>query len=145
MISTDCAVEAHELVKTYAVRGKKHGIRALDGLDLSVPRGIIYGLLGPNGAGKSTTVKVLTSLARPDGGSARVEGIDVLAQPGRVRHVIGVVAQRRAEEEWVRGLLKEFTGGTFPGLDDWRRFHATGEVPDYVQALAELERRAADT
>jgi DNA-binding PadR family transcriptional regulator len=56
------------------------------------------------------------------------------------------LAQRRAEEEWVRGLLKEFTGGTFPGLDDWRRFHATGEVPDYVQELAEQERgRVADT
>jgi transposase len=47
------------------------------------------------------------------------------------------LAQRRAEEEWVRGLLKEFTGGTFPGLDDWRRFHATGEVPDYVQVLVD--------
>jgi DNA-binding PadR family transcriptional regulator len=56
------------------------------------------------------------------------------------------LAQRRAEEEWVRGLLKEFTGGTFPGLDDWRRFHATGEVPDYIQELAEQERgRVADT
>ena len=53
------------------------------------------------------------------------------------------LAQRRAEEEWVRGLLKEFTGGTFPGLDDWRRFHATGEVPDYVQALSDQERRRA--
>jgi len=53
------------------------------------------------------------------------------------------LAQRRAEEEWVRGLLTEFTGGTFPGLDDWRRFHATGEVPDDVQALAEQERRRA--
>jgi len=56
------------------------------------------------------------------------------------------LAQRRAEEEWIRGLVKEFTGGTFPGLDDWRRFHATGEVPDYIQALVEQERgRAADT
>ena len=56
------------------------------------------------------------------------------------------LAQRRAEEGWVRGLLEEFTVGTFPGLDDWRRFHATGEVPDYVQGLVELERgRAADT
>jgi DNA-binding PadR family transcriptional regulator len=56
------------------------------------------------------------------------------------------LAQRRAEEEWVRGLLKEFTGGTFPGLDDWRRFHATGEVPDYVQKLADQERgRVADS
>jgi len=56
------------------------------------------------------------------------------------------LAQRRAEEEWIRELLKEFAGGTFPGLDDWRRFHATGEVPDYIQALAEQEGgRAADT
>ena len=56
------------------------------------------------------------------------------------------LAQRRAEEEWIRGLLKEFTSGTFPGLDDWRRFHATGEVPDYVQELAEQERgRVAET
>jgi DNA-binding PadR family transcriptional regulator len=45
------------------------------------------------------------------------------------------LAQRRAEEEWVRGLLKEFTDNTFPGLDAWRRFHATGEVPDYVKSL----------
>jgi DNA-binding PadR family transcriptional regulator len=56
------------------------------------------------------------------------------------------LAQRRAEEDWVRGLLAEFTGGAFPGLDDWRRFHATGEVPDYVQVLTELERgRVAET
>src|SRR6516225_3072026 len=92
--TTDCAIEARQLVKTYAVRsskpGKKHGIRALDGLDISVPRGMIYGLLGPNGAGKSTTVKILTSLARPDSGEARVEGADVLARPGQVRQMIGV-------------------------------------------------------
>jgi DNA-binding PadR family transcriptional regulator len=49
------------------------------------------------------------------------------------------LAQRRAEEQWVRGLLDEFTSGTFPGLDDWRHFHATGEVPDYIQALVEQE------
>jgi DNA-binding PadR family transcriptional regulator len=56
------------------------------------------------------------------------------------------LAQRRAEEEWVRRLLKEFTGGTFPGLDAWRRFHATGEVPDDVQALIEQEGgKTADT
>ena len=56
------------------------------------------------------------------------------------------LAQRRAEEEWVRGLLKEFTGGTFPGLEDWRRFHATGEVPDYIRELAEQERgKTADS
>jgi len=49
------------------------------------------------------------------------------------------LAQRRAEEEWVRGLLREFTDGTFPGLDGWRHFHATGEVPDYMQGLLEQE------
>ena len=56
------------------------------------------------------------------------------------------LAQRRAEEEWVRGLLKEFTGGTFPGLEAWRRFHAPGEVPDFIQTLIEQRGEgAADT
>ena len=56
------------------------------------------------------------------------------------------LAQRRAEEEWVRGLLQEFSDGTFPGLDAWRHFHATGEVPDEIRALMEQEgARAAET
>ena len=53
------------------------------------------------------------------------------------------LAQRRAEEDWLRGLLKEFTGGTFPDLDAWRHYHETGEVPAGVQVLAEQERRMA--
>jgi ABC-2 type transport system ATP-binding protein len=114
--STEHAIEAHQLVKTYAVRGRKHGIRALDGLDLSVPRGTIYGLLGPNGAGKSTAVKILTSLARPDEGSARVEGIDVLAQPGRVRHLIGVVAQRSGADPAATGRENLMLQGRMYGL-----------------------------
>jgi ABC-2 type transport system ATP-binding protein len=118
--STDCAIEARQLVKTYAVPGnwhsRKHGIRALDGLDLGVPRGVIYGLLGPNGAGKSTVVKILTSLARPDAGSARVEGIDVLAQPGRVRHVIGVVAQRSGADPTATGRENLILQGRLYGL-----------------------------
>jgi ABC-2 type transport system ATP-binding protein len=114
--STDRAIEARQLVKTYAVRGRKQGIRALDGLDLSVPQGIIYGLLGPNGAGKSTTVKILTSLARPDAGSARVAGIDVLAQPGRVRHVIGVVAQRSGADPTATGRENLILQGRLYGL-----------------------------
>jgi len=114
--STDCAIEAQQLVKTYAVHGSKHGIRALDGLDLAVPRGVIYGLLGPNGAGKSTTVKILTSLARPDTGSARVAGIDVLAQPGRVRHMIGVVAQRSGADPTATGRENLMLQGRLYGL-----------------------------
>ena len=119
MSSTDCAIEARQLVKTYAVPGRhsnQHGIRALDGLDLSVPRGIIYGLLGPNGAGKSTAVKVLTSLAVPDGGSARVEGIDVLARPGQVRHLIGVVAQRSGADPTATGRENLILQGRLYGL-----------------------------
>jgi len=114
--STDCAIEARQLVKTYAVHGNKHGVRALDGLDLSVPRGIVYGLLGPNGAGKSTAVKILTSLARPDAGSACVAGIDVLAQPGRVRHVIGVVAQRSGADPTATGRENLILQGRLYGL-----------------------------
>src|SRR5215472_14246183 len=122
--TTDCAIEARQLVKTYAVpgvrpgnkQGKKHGIRALDGLDISVPRGMIYGLLGPNGAGKSTTVKILTSLARPDSGEARVEGVDVLARPGQVRHMIGVVAQRSGADPTATGRENLILQGRLYGL-----------------------------
>ena len=97
-MSKDIAIEATALTKTYPP-----DVRALDGLSLAVPAGTIFGLLGPNGAGKSTTVRILTTLSRPDGGSARVAGLDVLAEPVRVRHAIGVVAQRH-------GLDPEATG-----------------------------------
>jgi ABC-2 type transport system ATP-binding protein len=114
--TTDGAIEARQLVKTYAGPRNKHGIRALDGLDLSVPRGMIYGLLGPNGAGKSTTVKILTSLARPDSGTARVDGIDVLARPGQVRHMIGVVAQRSGADPTATGRENLILQGRLYGL-----------------------------
>ena len=116
MSTTNCAIEARQLVKTYAVRGRKHGIRALDGLDITVPRGMIYGLLGPNGAGKSTAVKILTSLARPDSGEARVEGVDVLARPAQVRHMIGVVAQRSGADPTATGRENLILQGRLYGL-----------------------------
>jgi ABC-2 type transport system ATP-binding protein len=116
MSSTDCAIEARQLVKTYAVRGSRHGIRALDGLDLTVPRGMVFGLLGPNGAGKTTAVKILTSLARPDAGTARVEGVDVLAGPGQVRQVIGVVAQRSGADPTATGRENLILQGRLYGM-----------------------------
>jgi ABC-2 type transport system ATP-binding protein len=82
------AIEASELTKTYP-----GDVKALDGISFSVEEGTVFGLLGPNGAGKSTTVKILTTLARPDSGSARVAGHDVLADPAAVRRAIGVVSQ----------------------------------------------------
>ncbi|WNM34081.1 ATP-binding cassette domain-containing protein [Streptomyces sp. Li-HN-5-11] len=82
------AVEARQLIKTYP-----GGVTALNAMDITVEQGTVFGLLGPNGAGKSTTVKILTTLARPDSGSATVAGHDVLRHPDRVRRAIGVVAQ----------------------------------------------------
>jgi ABC-2 type transport system ATP-binding protein len=77
---------------------------------------MIYGLLGPNGAGKSTTVKILTSLARPDSGEARVGGVDVLARPGQVRHMIGVVAQRSGADPTATGRENLILQGRLYGL-----------------------------
>jgi ABC-2 type transport system ATP-binding protein len=87
--SAPAAIEARDVIKTYP-----GNVRALDGISFSVPPGSIFGLLGPNGAGKSTTVKILTTLSRPDSGEARVAGCDVLREPDRVRRAIGVVAQK---------------------------------------------------
>jgi ABC-2 type transport system ATP-binding protein len=89
MKTTGNAIEAQGLRKTYGGE-----VRALDGLGFVVEAGTIFALLGPNGAGKSTAVKILTTLSRPDEGEARVAGIDVLREPGRVRRTIGVVGQR---------------------------------------------------
>jgi ABC-2 type transport system ATP-binding protein len=83
------AIEVRQLVKTYP-----GGVQALRGLDFTVEPGTVFGLLGPNGAGKSTTVKILTTLSRPDSGAATVAGIDVVERPDLVRRAIGCVAQR---------------------------------------------------
>ncbi|GAA2611466.1 ATP-binding cassette domain-containing protein [Actinomadura fulvescens] len=113
---SSAAIEARGLVKTYAVRGDKDGVRALDGLDVTVPRGTVFGLLGPNGAGKSTTIKILTTLARPDAGTAAVEGVDVLRRPDRVRRVIGVVAQRSGTDPGATGRENLVLQGRLYGL-----------------------------
>jgi len=90
----DTAIAAVDLIKTYPGGRGTPPVRALDGISFDVEAGTIFGLLGPNGAGKSTTVKILTTLTRPDSGSAHVAGIDVAAEPDRLRHVIGYVAQQ---------------------------------------------------
>jgi ABC-2 type transport system ATP-binding protein len=101
---TDVAIAAEGLVKTYATHSRKaQPVRALDGLSITVARGTIFGLLGPNGAGKSTTIKILTTLARPDAGTARIEGVDVLKRPDQVRRMIGVVAQRSGSDPMATG------------------------------------------
>ncbi|MFC6940334.1 ABC transporter ATP-binding protein [Salinirubellus sp. GCM10025818] len=81
------AVETSELTKRYGE------VTALDALSLSVPRGELYGFLGPNGAGKSTTINVLTGQLRPDSGSARVAGIDPVADPVEARAAVGILPE----------------------------------------------------
>jgi len=92
---TTSAIEVHELRKSYGAK------TVLDGVDLTVRAGTVAALLGPNGAGKTTAVHILSTLVRPDGGSATVAGCDVVRDPGGVRAAIGLTGQFSA----VDGLL----------------------------------------
>jgi ABC-2 type transport system ATP-binding protein len=91
------AIRADGLIKHY---GKT---TALNGLDLTVPAGTVYGLLGPNGAGKTTAVRVLATLLKPDGGRASVLGHDVVVEASTVRRTIGLTGQYAALDEYLTG------------------------------------------
>jgi ABC-2 type transport system ATP-binding protein len=93
MSTSDWAVEAHGLVKVFG------GNRAVDRVDLSVRTGSVYGLLGPNGAGKTTAIRMLATLLRPDGGSARIFGHDIVREAHIVRQLIGVTGQYASVDE----------------------------------------------
>jgi len=91
------AVEASGLVKTFG------GTRAVDGIDLAVPAGSVYGFLGPNGAGKTTTIRMLATLLRPDGGRARVLGHDIVADADAVRGLVALTGQYASVDEDLTG------------------------------------------
>ena len=95
---SDYAIEATQLVREF-----KNGPRAVDGIDLWVAPGEIYGFLGPNGAGKSTTVHMLTTLLPPTSGSARVAGYDVVSEGSHVRSAIGAALQEAALDPLLTG------------------------------------------
>jgi ABC-2 type transport system ATP-binding protein len=95
--SSDVAISAEALVKHYGP------VKALDGLDLVVPAGVVYGLLGPNGAGKTTAVRILTTLLKADSGRATVAGHDVRTAPDAVRKSIGLTGQFAAVDEYLTG------------------------------------------
>src|ERR687883_655735 len=87
------AVEASGLVKRFG------SVRAVDGVDLAVRTGSVYGVLGPNGAGKTTTIRMLATLIRPDEGSARVLGHDVVADADAVRGLVSLRGQLASVDE----------------------------------------------
>ena len=91
--NANLAVEVKGLIKVFGDN------RAVDGVDLAVPTGSIYGVLGPNGAGKSTVINMLATLMKPDGGSAKVFGHDVVSEPQIVRQLIGVTGQAATVDE----------------------------------------------
>ena len=105
------AIAARRLVKTYPPK-----VKALDGIDLTVAAGTIHALLGPNGAGKSTTVKILTTLSRPDAGSATVLGVDVVKRADTVRRSIGVVGQSGAVDPDATGRENMLLQGQLYGM-----------------------------
>ncbi|CAN5824786.1 daunorubicin resistance protein DrrA family ABC transporter ATP-binding protein [soil metagenome] len=117
-------VRATGLVKRYKE------VVALDGLDLTVPEGTVVGLLGPNGAGKTTAVRVLSTLLVPDGGTAEVAGIDVIAHPDRVRARIGLSGQYAAVDEHLTG---------YENLDMIGRLYRLGREKSRMRARELLE------
>jgi ABC-2 type transport system ATP-binding protein len=108
------AIETHGLVKTYAA-----AVRALDGIDLAIREGCVYGLLGPNGAGKTTTIRVLTTLVKPTAGRALVLGHDVVSEAATVRRKICLTGQSASVDEDLTAQENLVLVGRLLGLP-WR-------------------------
>lgn len=125
-------------VKTEGLRRTFGDFTAVDGIDLEVRPGEIYGFLGPNGAGKSTVVRMLTTLLEPTGGRAWVGGLDVVAEADDVRFSIGVALQEAGLDENMTGREILATQGRLFGL-------SRSEIADRIEQLAPiLEMRALD-
>ncbi|MYW80756.1 ABC-2 type transport system ATP-binding protein [Streptomyces sp. LaPpAH-199] len=116
-MSTELAIETTGLVKVFGEN------RAVDGIDLAVPTGTVYGVLGPNGAGKTTAVRMLATLLRPDGGTARVFGKDVVKDADAVRRRVSLTGQYASVDEDLTGsenliLLGRLLGHSKPAARD---------------------------
>jgi ABC-2 type transport system ATP-binding protein len=121
------AIEVSELRKSYG------DVKALCGVDLAAPAGSVLGLLGPNGAGKTTAVRILTTLLPPDGGSARVAGLDVVRDAAKLRAQIGLAGQYAAVDENLTGR---------ENLEMVGRLYHLGRRPSLERANELLERFA---
>jgi ABC-2 type transport system ATP-binding protein len=128
------AVRATGIVKTFG------SVVALDGVTIEVDEGIIYGLLGPNGAGKTTLIRVLTTLLKPDRGSAVVSGVDVLADPKTARRHLGLAGQFAAVDGYLTGRENvEFTGRLY-GLDPAEARRRADEILERIGLIEAAER-----
>ncbi|WP_354639947.1 ATP-binding cassette domain-containing protein [Kitasatospora camelliae] len=136
--STGTAVEVRGIVKTYGET------RALDGVDLTVREGTVLGLLGPNGAGKTTLVRILSTLIKPDAGTAVVGGYDVLRQPKQLRRTIGLTGQYASVDEFLSGYENLYLIGR---LLDLSRREARSRAAELLErfSLTEAARRPAKT
>src|SRR3954451_10254383 len=133
---TDQAIEVEGLVREF-----KKGPRAVDGIDLSVATGEIYGFLGPNGAGKSTTVLMLTTLLPPTGGVARVGGFDVVKEGPEVRKVIGAALQEAALDPLLTGREHLRLQATLQALPRDTRRKRADELLDRVGLVEAGDRK----
>jgi ABC-2 type transport system ATP-binding protein len=109
-MKTNLAIEASGLVKTFG------DVRAVDGVDLAVRTGSVYGVLGPNGAGKTTTIRILATLLEPDGGSARVLGHDIVREADAVRGLVSLTGQLASVDEDLTGRENLLLLGRLLGL-----------------------------
>jgi ABC-2 type transport system ATP-binding protein len=137
----DAIIKVEGLVKVF---GGKVPVRALDGLDLTVERGGVYGLLGPNGAGKTTLIRVLTTLLPADAGSARVAGVDVRQHPEQVRARIGLAGQYAAVDDHLTGRENVEMVGRLYGLPRRQARRRAGELLERI-GLAEAADRQVKT
>jgi len=132
------AIEVRGVVKRFGM------VRALDGVDLVAKEGEVLGLLGPNGAGKTTLVRVLTTLLKPDSGSARVLGLDVVRDEGKLRERIGLAGQYAAVDENLTGLENLTMVGRLYGADRRPAKVRAAELLEQFE-LVEAGRRPAKT
>jgi ABC-2 type transport system ATP-binding protein len=124
------------------VRDFKGGVRAVDGIDLAVAAGEIYGFLGPNGAGKSTTVLMLTTLLPPTSGCARVAGLDVVHDGPRVRRAIGASLQESALDPFLTGREHMRLQSSLHGLGKAERETRGSELLARVGLTEAADRKA---
>ena len=142
---SDSAIRVEHLVKVFRRgRGRDGGVRAVDDLSFSVPRGTVFGLLGPNGAGKTTTLRVLNTLVRPTSGLAAVLGYDVVRQAGEVRKRIVVVIQEQAAELFLSVRDNLVTFARFHGHTGAEVGRRADRVLDQLGLAADAGRKVQD-